>query len=183
MPPSGPRTPRAVPDGIGERAPPCGQTGGVSEPGADGPTSSTSPTSSVRYRVIMTLAVATAAIALFLGVRHTKTENASPVIVNGRPDVVEHLIPAQDAEILQQAEIGIDLATGYEGLLVLDGTTIPRDELRIVPEQNQVFFAPGPGRIFTALPAGPNCAVAIVWQSARGRGPEDLSFRWCFDVT
>lgn len=167
-------------DGIGEHAPRRGQTGEVSEPRADG---LSSPTSSLRYRVIVTVAVATAAIALYTGIRHTKTEDTAPVTVNGRPDVVEHLIPSEGAQILQQAEIGIDLAPGYEGLLVLDGTTIPRDELRLVPQQNQVFFAPGPGRTFTALPSGPTCAVAIVWESARGRGPEDLTFRWCFAVT
>lgn len=152
----------------------------VSEPRVERPSP---PASSLRYRVLVTLAVATAAIALVLGIRHTKTEDAAPVIVNGRPDVVEHLIPEQNAEILQQSEIGIDLAPGYEGILVLDGTTIPTGELRIVREQNQVFFAPGPGRVFTALPSGQNCVTAVVWQSAQGRGPGDLSFRWCFDVT
>lgn len=152
----------------------------VSEPRANGPSS---PTSSLRYRIVVTLAVTTAALALFTGIRHTKTEDPSPVIVNGRPDVVEHVIPAQDAEVLQQSEIGIDLAPGYEGLLVLDGSPIPTKELRRVPQQNQVFFAPGPGRTFTALPSGKNCVIAVVWQSARGRGPGDLSFRWCFDVT
>ena len=166
--------------GIGGPALLRGQTGVVSEPHAVGPPS---PASSLRYRIIVTVAVAAAAIALITGIRHTKTEDTTPVIVNGRPDVVEHLIPAQDAEVLQQSEIGIDLAPGYEGLLVLDGVTIPTEELRIVPEQNQVFFAPGPGRTFAALPSGQNCVTAVVWQSARGRGPTDLSFRWCFDVT
>ncbi len=181
MPPFAPCTPQhRVVSGIGEHAPCCGQTGVVSEPLADGPSS---PTSNLRYRIIVTLAVVVAAIALITGIRHTQSEDASPVIVNGRPDVVEHLIPAQNAEILQQSEIGIDLAPGYEGILVLNETTIPQDELRLVPEQNQVYFSPGPGRIFRALPSGQNCATAIVWQSAHGRGPGDLSFRWCFDVT
>lgn len=139
--------------------------------------------SSLRYRLVVTAALAAAAAALVAGVRATDTSDQDPVSVNGRPDVVERLQPRNGAEALQQAEVGIDLAPGYEGALMLNGTAIPNGELRIVPEQNQVFFAPGPDRTFEALPSGTNCATAVVWRSADGRGTADLTFQWCFDVT
>lgn len=142
------------------------------------------PPSSLRYRIFVAVALAVAFTALIAGVRATKTDDGEGgVTVNGRADVVEHLIPQQGAEILQQAEIGIDLAVGYEAVLLLNGTEIPADELRVVPEQNQVFFAPGPDRTFEALPSGPSCATAVVWRTADGRGVADLTFEWCFDVT
>jgi hypothetical protein len=139
--------------------------------------------SSLRYRLAVTAALLVAAVAAVAGIRATETGDENPVTVNGRPDVVERLQPRDGAEALQQTEIGIDLAPGYEGALVLDGQEIPTDELRLVPEQNQVFFAPGPDRTFESLPSGTNCVTAIVWRSADGRGPADLSFQWCFDVT
>ncbi|MEX2293661.1 MAG: hypothetical protein WD691_07705 [Acidimicrobiales bacterium] len=139
--------------------------------------------SSVRYRMAMALAVIVAGAALFAGVRATKTGDPDPVIINGRPDVVEHFVPAQGVQALHQTEVGIDLTAGYEGTLLINGVAIPTDELRLVPEQNQVFFLPAPDRTFASLPAGRNCITAIVWKSAVGRGRgSDLSFDWCFDV-
>jgi hypothetical protein len=141
------------------------------------------PPSSLRYRVTVTIAVLVAIAALVVAVRSTKSTDESPVVVNGRPDVVEHVLPRDGVEALQQSEIGIDLATGYEGGLSLNGIPIPTTELRIEPAQNQVFFAPGSGRTFEALPSGKNCVTATVWKSSDGPGtPADLSFQWCFDV-
>ena len=141
------------------------------------------PRASNLYRAGMVAALAVAALALFLAIRSTNTDTDSPAAVNGRPDVVEHLVPRNGAEALQQAEVGIDLAAGYEGALILNGTAIPTDELRLVPEQNQIYFAPGPDKTFRALPSGTNCVTAVVWKSADGKGVDDLSFQWCFDVT
>ena len=140
------------------------------------------PPSSWRYRIAVTVALLVAAAALYAGVRATET--GDDAVVNSRPDVVEQIIPRRDAEALSQSEIGIDLASGYEGGLILNGTAIPTDELRLVPEQNQVFFAPAPGGTFESLPSGQNCVTAVVWKSADGPGTtSDLSFSWCFDVT
>lgn len=142
------------------------------------------PPSSLRYRLAVTAALIVAALALIAGIRATDTGEDDTATVNGRPDVVERVVPRRGAEALQQTEIGIDLAPGYEGSLSLNGTAIPTDELRLVPEQNQVFFAPGPDRTFEALPSGQSCVTAVVWKSADGPGtPSDLSFQWCFDVT
>jgi hypothetical protein len=141
------------------------------------------PTSSLRYRIGVTVAVLVAIGALVAGVRATQTGEDEAPLVNGRADVVEHFVPRQGAEALQQAEVGVDLAPGYEGTLLVNGTQIPDDELRRVPEQNQVFFAPGPDRTFEALPPGENCVTGIAWKSADGRGPADVSFQWFFQVT
>lgn len=140
------------------------------------------PPSSWRYRAGVAAALAAAGLALFLGVRATDTDDPSPT-VGGRPDVVERVVPRQGAEALRQVEVGVDLAAGYEGGLILNGTAIPTDELRLVPEQNQVWFAPGPGRTFETLPTGQNCVTAVVFKSEDGPGPGNLSFQWCFDVT
>ena len=136
-----------------------------------------------RWRVLVVVALGVAGALLVAGVQATRTEDSGPPLVNGRPDVLEREHPRRGAEVLQQAEVGVDLAPGYEGALTIGDTEIPTDELRIVREQNQVFFSPGAGRTFEALPSGPTCATATIWRSADGRGVNDITFRWCFDVT
>lgn len=136
-----------------------------------------------RYRAFVVVALAVAAGALFLGVRATETESDQPAAVNGRPEVVEHLYPRNGASVLRQVEIGIDLVGGYEGVLAVNDTAIPLDELRLVPEQNQVFFTPAEGKAVEELVPGTNCVTATVWKSSEGRGVADLAYRWCFAVT
>jgi len=136
-----------------------------------------------RYRLLIAVLVAGAVAALYAGVRATATGDDDPVTVSGRPDVVERLIPGEGDEVIRQAELGIDLGPGYEGTLVVNGVPIPDEELRLVPEQNQVFFTPGDGKVVEQLHAGPNCALAVVWKSSEGRGTaNDKSFTWCFEA-
>lgn len=139
--------------------------------------------SDTRYRLFLVLAIGGALAAMFFAYQSTQTGSRDPVTVSGRPDVVERLIPPAGNEVIRQAELGIDLAPGYEGLLQVNGVPIPVDELRRVPEQNQVFFTPGEGKAVERLEAGPNCVTAVVWESMVGRSPAtDLSFQWCFQA-
>jgi len=135
--------------------------------------------SEVRYRLLLAGLVVGALAALFAGVRATDTGEDDPV----SPDIVERLVPSEGDEVIRQAELGVDLAPGYEGALTVNGVAIPTDELRLVPEQNQVFFTPGEGKAVEELHAGPNCAGAVVWKSSQGRGTaDDRSFQWCFEA-
>ena len=86
--------------------------------------------------------------------------------------------------MLRQAELGIDLAPGYDGTLAVNGIDIPVEDQRRVPEQNQVFFTPSEGKAVEELRAGPNCASATVWKAAEGPGTaNDRTFSWCFEAT
>jgi hypothetical protein len=94
---------------------------------------------------------------------------------------IEQLIPAPDSKILQQDQIGIDLAPGYEASLTVNGTPLPEDEVLAVPQLNQVFFQPGPGKSIEQWPAGRNCIIATFWRSATGPG-QSTNRAWCFTV-
>src|SRR3546814_93004 len=83
--------------------------------------------------------------------------------------MVEHVYPPNGDQVLRQSEIGVDLGPGYEGDLVVNGQPIPEEELRRVPEQNQVFYLPGQGTTFEELPRGTHCVTAIAARSATGR--------------
>jgi hypothetical protein len=136
-----------------------------------------------RFRLLVGLGLAVAAAAMTAAVLATQTDEDTPPTASGKRTVVEHLIPLNGAEVLRQSELGVDLASGYSGTLVINDVEIPKVQLREVPELNQVFFTPGEGKVIEELPAGRTCVVAIAWRTASGRGVDDERTTWCFDVT
>jgi len=144
-------------------------------------TQASSPMSAGRYRVLIGALFAGAALALVVGIAVTdssKTDDAT------QSEIVERFIPNADDEVLRQAELGIDLAPGYDGTLAVNGVDIPVEDQRRVPEQNEVFFSPGEGKAVEQLVAGPNCVTATVWKAADGPGTaNDRTFQWCFSAT
>ena len=94
---------------------------------------------------------------------------------------IERLIPEPDSKILQQDQVGIDLAPGYEATLQIDQTPNPDDQLTKVGPLNQVFFQPGPGKAFEFWPAGQNCVVATFWKTEQGP-TSAVNRSWCFSV-
>jgi hypothetical protein len=95
--------------------------------------------------------------------------------------IIESFIPAKDDKVLQQNNVGVDMLTGWDASLSINGVNIPDDELTKTLELGQVLFAPGPGRVIEALPPGQNYATVTYWQTRTG---PDQSFTqtWFFTV-
>jgi hypothetical protein len=137
--------------------------------------------SSGRYRLLVGGLFAAAVVALVVGIAVTDTDHPDDT---PQSEIVEHLVPKANDEVLRQSELGIDLAPGYDGTLAVNGVDIPVQDQRRVPEQNQVFFTPGDGKAVEHLVAGPNCVTATVWKAADGPGTaNDRTFSWCFEAT
>jgi hypothetical protein len=93
--------------------------------------------------------------------------------------VIESITPANGDKTLQNGQISIDLLTGWDARLTVDGKTIPDDQLKKVPQQGTIVFNPGPGKELEYFPAGQNCVVMTYWQIATG--PENsFTKSWCF---
>ncbi len=77
--------------------------------------------------------------------------------------------------------MGVDLATGYDAYLIVNGTEI-RDESDGLTKDlglGLVTFQPGAGTPISSLDADKNCVIAMVW--ARSDGPETAApVNWCF---
>ena len=137
--------------------------------------------SSGRYRLLVGGLVAAALLALTVGIAVTDTSDPDDTT---QSEIVERLIPRANDEVLRQAELGIDLAAGYDGTLTVNGVSIPVEDQRRVPAQNQVFFTPGEGKAVERLAAGRNCVSATVWKAADGPGTaNDRTVDWCFEAT
>jgi hypothetical protein len=120
--------------------------------------------------------LAVAGVALYFVYQLAGEEGAS-----NQSSAIEELYPGENAQILQQDRVGIDLAAGYEAQLSLNGVPLPDDEVIVVPELSQVFYQPGPNQTFESWPSGRNCLLATYWRSATGPG-QSTSRAWCFTV-
>jgi hypothetical protein len=135
-----------------------------------------------RFRLLVAAGIVVAATMIFIAVEITDTDPEAATRA-AAPNKIEHVIPVAGSSVLRQSEIGIDLAPGYDADLTIDGIPIPRDELRQVPQQGQLFFTPGKGKAIEELEAGDTCVDATIWKSSEGKGVNDTPVQWCFTVT
>ena len=137
---------------------------------------------STRFRIVAALVVAAAVGVLVLTFVAFDNGDEDPVLQGGDRAVVENLIPRRNSQVPQQSSIGIDLVVGWDAALVVEGIEIPRDQLVLTPEIGLIEFTPGPGLAVEELDSGQNCVTAVIWRRADGRGVDDRSIPWCFEV-
>jgi hypothetical protein len=136
-----------------------------------------------RFKVLAAVMLTVAFGALVLAYQRVSDDDGDPIVRSGGTSAfVEALLPARDSQVVQQTTVGIDLASGWDGTLVVDGREVPDDQLVRRPSLNRVEFTPGEGRVVAALPAGRQCVRAIVWETRVGRGGGSRDVRWCFEV-
>ena len=121
-------------------------------------------------------------IGLFLLSGRYGVSDSKPTVTDS---AVEALIPADKSpDVPRQSEIGIDLANGWTGKLIVNGVEIPEDQLRRNDPLNQMFFTPGPGKEIEKLPPGPVYVIAVIWRPTDNQTEADgRQVRWAFTVT
>ena len=126
-------------------------------------------------RIVLTLLVLACLVGLVVaGQRTVRNGGADDVAINGGDDAVEALIPGRDAETLSQTEIGIDLADGWTGTLLLNDEEV---DAQRVDALNQLLYRPPEG-----LDSGRNCVTAAIYRSSESaESARDVT--WCFEVT
>lgn len=127
-------------------------------------------------------------------------------------EAVEGVSPGDgDTLVQQQQPIEIDLAPGWRGVLLFDGTELPQDQLNCIENcfeqppcppraqqvggapagcrpgpfddpQGRVFFVPGRDKVLEELPSGRHCAGALVWRIGEDRDEGRRVPQWCFRV-
>ena len=131
----------------------------------------------VLRKIVITLLVVGSLTALVLVFTLTDSGTEADVEASGGTDAVEQLIPTRNAETLSQAEVGVDLAPGWTGVLVLNGQELSDSEVDEIAALNQLLYRPPDG-----LDSGRNCMRAVVWRSAESR-EQSRNVDWCFEVT
>jgi hypothetical protein len=96
------------------------------------------------------------------------------------PIAIERVIPQPGTLIASQEEIGADLDDQYTGILIVDGSEIPLDQLRIVDALGQVFFRPGEKQDIERLAEGNHSATVIYWPQDKTQEEAGKSYTWQF---
>jgi hypothetical protein len=137
---------------------------------------------STRFKIVASALVAVALVLLVVAFSILSSGNKDPVLTAGEANMVENLIPRRNSQVPQQSTVGIDLATGWTGVLQVNGVEIPQDQLQVTPQIGLVEFTPGPGKEVEHYRTGQNCVTAVIWQISDGRGVADRNINWCFQV-
>jgi hypothetical protein len=137
---------------------------------------------SLRFKLLALVMAAGAVVALTLAYMGMGDDGDAIVQSGGTADVVEELMPARGSQVVAQSTVGIDLTEGWEGTLLIDGQEIPPDEMANDTGLNRVEFTPGDGKVLSALPSGPVCVQAVVWETRTGRTDSSRTVGWCFEV-
>lgn len=96
-----------------------------------------------------------------------------------RDKAVHRVFPDDGTVAVRQDSIGVELAFGYSGVLQIDQTEIPDDQLARIEGINRLSFTPGDGKEITSLAPGRHCAVAYFWPSDQSR-KDARTYSWCF---
>ncbi len=120
--------------------------------------------------------------------------------VTNLPSAIEEITPAPDAEqVLQQTNIVVDLADGYEGRLVIDDIALPtirQNELApadvepgaqvtvppgvvFEPGNATLTFTPGGDGPIETFEPGPHTVTVIYWKTVEGE-ERARSYTWTF---
>jgi hypothetical protein len=140
------------------------------------------PVYSTRFKIAAAAVVAVAVALFVVAINAFQDGGDDPVLQGSDAEAVETLIPRRDAQVPQQSNVGIDLQTGWDGVLVIAGVEIPRDQLQVTPEIGLIEFTPAEGMAVEELDPGQNCVSAIIWKLSDGRGVADRTIPWCFEV-
>ena len=128
-------------------------------------------------RVVLVALLAVAGGSLYLAA----TLHDDSLTAGARSGVVRSLSPQPRSIQVRQTEVQAELDNTYIGELVINGTTIPDDQLAVIQGLNRISYTPGSGREIEALPAGNNCAV-VRFRPVAGTNGQPGSYRWCFSV-
>ncbi len=131
-------------------------------------------------RVLLGAAALMGAGAILLALLLADTDD-SDVSVTGNA-AVDELIPPRNAEVLSQETVGIDLASGYDARLAINGVAIPPEQIRHLPNINRFTFRPDQDKVIERLQAEQNCVQATYWRQEVG--PDNANtISWCFTAS
>ena len=88
------------------------------------------------------------------------------------PVTIESVSPAPGELTGLVDDVTVDLRDDLTGVLTINNTVIPEDQLERTPELGIVTFRPGRDQELTKLAAGENTVVVHYWPSAKG-SPQD----------
>ena len=94
------------------------------------------------------------------------------------PDPIESVNPRPGDTIQRQAPIEVDMVTGYDLEIFIDGIPIPDDQVVGVEATGLFWWRPGPAHLFEQWTRGEHTA-RIVWNTSSGLS-DTGEYQWSF---
>jgi hypothetical protein len=112
---------------------------------------------------------------------------------------IERVLPMPGALVLRQSQVGADLASGYRGVLIIDGQEIPTTDAQAPGgpsngdpttnidavfdlSQNTVLFVPRQGATIEQFTPGSHQITVVYWKLDETRA-DAKTFTWNFNVS
>ena len=132
------------------------------------------------WRVVIVVSGIALVVSLFIVLGYN-----SDTSDQGRQGVsadVRQVRPAPGSIAAPQADIEVSLRSGLTGVLVLNGTRLPEDQLVIDTATSTITFRPAEGKEVSRLAAGRNDLAVLYWSQTEAEPPRPESFGWSFQV-
>jgi hypothetical protein len=119
-------------------------------------------------------------LVIFLGVSSDTSDQGQ----QGISKDVLRISPGRGSIVNPLDDVEVRLRSGLTGVLVLNGTRLPEDQLVIDTATSTITFRPGPGKEIDRLPAGANNLAVLYWRQTEAEPPpgERGNFGWSFRV-
>jgi hypothetical protein len=154
--------------------------------------------------LVASLVIAGGLVLVVAGVRASVTGDEQQNL----PEAIQQIEPVRDAtQVPNQSKVFVDLVTGYEAALVIDGIELPTVSFddaaaetppggtvgngapQLVLPPGAVFepgnvtltFNPGDDQLITEFSSGPHTATVLYWKIEDGRNAA-RTFSWTFYV-
>lgn len=128
-----------------------------------------------RHRVVLTLLGLALVVVVALAI--VLAPDGRQVAI---PPAVESVDPPNEATVLHQTELEINMQPGYAVEVHVDGWLIPTDEITFVESTGVYRWRPGAGMTLETWSPGIH-TVQITWQKTTGV-PDAGEYRWVFRV-
>ena len=128
-----------------------------------------------RYRVIFALlGIALAAVVVGAVIFAPSGE------LRDLPAQVDEISPVDGATVLRQTELLVDMQVDYAIELIIDGVTIPSDEIDFREATGEYRWRPGPTSTFDDWAPGLH-QIVVRWDRIAGL-PDPGELRWSFRI-
>jgi hypothetical protein len=118
---------------------------------------------------------------LNLGIFLLNESDTTPGGVDPLPADIQSISPERGQLASPLDTVSVDLADQYTGVLVIDGTEIPEDQLERVVSLQTISFRPGNDKVISRYRAGENTVVVKYWRGRlQDRPSNPFSFGWTF---
>lgn len=96
------------------------------------------------------------------------------------PDAVESYAPRDGDIVVNPIKVVLDLQANYTAQFVIDGVSIPQDQVDSILETGRYQFTPSPGKVIERWSPGDHTVVAS-WNGGPG-SVDSGTLVWTFDV-